>query len=419
MNANLFPRVLQGQKDAQPVEGLRRLLKTARGRSVNFILVAANVALTVLLLQIVTVGVANGAFSASVSLIGFFLAGNLLGITSCGQLLGMSRLNQFLLPQRIPWAPSTYNHSPMAGNLVEHAITSLLQIIAASGGFLAIPAILSSLGFFMVGSWLGITTYGQLYELTRLNHPLLRQLLRRAPGTYHHSLMVANLAEQAAERIGADGLLARVGAYYHDVGKMVHPNLFVENQLDGKNGHDRLDPRTSAQSIISHVNDGLDLAKEYHLPHAVRAFIPEHQGTGLVKHFYHQARKQANTPARVEEADFRYSGPKPQIRETAIVMLADSCEAAVRAALPPSTGEIEKIVQRITDDKLISGELDECGLTGGDLDQIRQAFVEMLHGVLHPRIQYPQEVAQEPASGSLAVLPMPWSVAVTPSARPS
>jgi putative nucleotidyltransferase with HDIG domain len=408
--------VFHSQKGAQPAEGLRRLLKTARGHSVNFILVAAYVALTVLLLQIVTVGVASGAFSASLSLIGFFLAGNLLGITSYGQLLGLARLNQFLLRQLLLRAPGTYHHSPAVGNLPEHVITSLLQLIAASvasGGFLAIPAILSSLGFFLAGSLLGIRTYMQLHELARLNQPLLRQLLRRAPGTYHHSLMVANLAEQAAERIGADGLLARVGAYYHDVGKIVRPNLFIENQLDGKNGHNRLDPRASAQIIISHVNDGLDLAKEYHLPCAVRAFIPEHQGTGLVKYFYHQAGEQADAPAFVDESDFRYPGPKPQSRETAIVMLADSCEAAVRAAHPPSTGEINKIVQRITDDKLISGELDECGLTGRDLDQIRNAFVEMLHGVFHPRIQYPQEVTREPASGSLAALPMPRSVAVT------
>jgi putative nucleotidyltransferase with HDIG domain len=416
MNTNLFPRVFHSQKDTQPAEGLRRVLKMARGHSVNFILVAAYVALTALLLQIVIVGITSGAFSARLSTIGLFLAGNLLGITSYGQLLGLARLNQPLLQQLLRRVPGTYHHSPIVGNLAEHVLTSLLQLMGtsvASGVFLAVPAILSSLGFFLVGSWLGIRTYGQLHELARLNQPLLQQLLRQAPGTYHHSLMVANLAEQAAERIGADGLLARVGAYYHDVGKLVRPNFFVENQLDGNNGHDRLDPRTSAQIIISHVNDGLDLAEEYHLPRAVRAFIPEHQGTGLVKYFYHQACKQADTPARVDEADFRYRGPKPQSRETAIVMLADSCEAAVRAAHPSSSGEIDKIVQRITDDKLISGELDECGLTGRDLDQICQAFVEMLRGVFHPRIQYPQEVKREPASGGLAAVRMPRSVEAT------
>jgi putative nucleotidyltransferase with HDIG domain len=416
MNTNLFPRVFHSQKDTQPAEGLRRVLKMARGYSVNSILVAAYVALTMLLLQIVTAGVASGAFSAGLSLIGFFLAGNLLGIAFYGQLLELAWQNQFLWRQLSVRTPGTYHHNPMAGNMAEQGITSLLQLIGAgvaSGVFLAVPAIPSSIGLFLTGSWLGIRTYGQLHELARLNQPLLQQLLRRAPGTYHHSLMVANLAEQAAERIGADGLLARVGAYYHDVGKLVRPNFFVENQLDGNNGHDRLDPRTSAQIIISHVNDGLDLAKEYHLPRAVQAFIPEHQGTGLVKYFYHQACKQADTPACVDEADFRYAGPKPQSRETAIVMLADSCEAAVRAAHPSSNGEIDKIVQRITDDKLISGELDECGLTGRDLDQICQAFVEMLRGVFHPRIQYPQEVKREPASGGLAALPMPQAVAVT------
>jgi putative nucleotidyltransferase with HDIG domain len=219
--------------------------------------------------------------------------------------------------------------------------------------------------------------------------------------------MVANLAEQAAERIGANALLTRVGAYYHDVGKMVRPDFFVENQLDGVNGHDRLDPRTSAQIIISHVNDGLDLANKYRLPGAVRAFIPEHQGTGLVKYFYHQARQQADSSAFVDEADFRYPGPKPQSKETALVMLADSCEAAMRAAHPTSTREIDQLVQRIIDDKLTSGELDECGLTTLDLDQIRRAFGEMLRGIFHPRIQYPAEMKGQLASNSPAALRMP------------
>jgi putative nucleotidyltransferase with HDIG domain len=292
----------------------------------------------------------------------------------------------------------------------------LLQLIAAGIANGAFSASLTLIGFFLAGNLLGITTSLQLQELARPTQPLLRQLLLRAPGTYHHSLMVSNLAEQAAERIGANALLTRVGAYYHDVGKMVRPYFFVENQMDGINVQNRLDPRTSAQIISSHVKDGLDLAKKYRLPRDVRAFIPEHQGQGLIKYFYHQALEQADDPDQVDVADFRYPGPKPQSKETAIVMLADSCEAAVRAARPTSNEEIDKIVRRIINDKLTDGELDECDLTTRDLDQIRNAFVEMLHGVFHPRIKYPKDVKEELASSTPAALPVPQSVPATTSA---
>jgi putative nucleotidyltransferase with HDIG domain len=286
----------------------------------------------------------------------------------------------------------------------------LVQLVAVAVANGILSASLTLIGFFLAGTLLGITTSLQLQELARPTQPLLRQLLLRAPGTYHHSLMVSNLAEQAAERVGADALLTRVGAYYHDVGKTVRPHFFVENQMDGINVQNRLDPRTSAQIIISHVKDGLDLAKKNGLPRDVRAFIPEHQGTGLIKYFYHQALEQADDPSLVDEDDFRYPGPKPQSRETAILMLADSCEAAVRAANPGSVEEIDKIVRRIVTEKLTNGELDECDLTTRDLDQIRSAFVEMLHGVFHPRVKYPEEVKEELASSGRPPLPLPESI---------
>jgi putative nucleotidyltransferase with HDIG domain len=286
----------------------------------------------------------------------------------------------------------------------------LLQLIGAGATNGAFSASLTLIGFFLVGNFLGITTSLQLLELARPTQPLLRQLLLRAPGTYHHSLMVSNMAEQAAEQIGADALLTRVGAYYHDVGKIMRPYFFVENQMNGINVQDRLDPRTSAQIIISHVKDGLDLAKKYRLPRDVRAFIPEHQGIGLIKYFYHQALEQADDPSQVDEADFRYPGPRPQSKETAIVMLADSCEAAVRAAHPTSVEEIDKIARRIVNDKLTNGDLDECDLTTRDLDQIRSAFVKILQGVFHPRVKYPEEVKEELARNSQAALPSPQSV---------
>jgi putative nucleotidyltransferase with HDIG domain len=256
---------------------------------------------------------------------------------------------------------------------------------------------------------MGITTSLQLQDLARPTQPLLRQLLLRAPGTYHHSLIVSNLAEQAAERVGADALLARVGAYYHDIGKAVRPYFFVENQLEGVNVQDRLDPRISAQIIISHVQDGIDLARKHRLPRDVRVFIPEHQGTGLIKYFYHQALEQGGDPDEVNEADFRYPGPKPQSKETGIVMLADSSEAAVRAERPTSVDEIDRIVRRIIADKLTSGELDECDLTMRDLDRCRAAFVEILQGIFHPRTKYPGQTVEELAPASQAALQAPQS----------
>jgi len=266
------------------------------------------------------------------------------------------------------------------------------QLIATGLANGVLSASLTLIIFFVVSSTLGITTSLQLLDLARPTQPLLRLLLLRAPGTYHHSLVVSNLAEQAAERVGANALLSRVGAYYHDVGKAVRPYFFVENQMRGPNIQDRLDPYTSAQLIINHVKDGLEMARKYRLPQDICAFIVEHQGTSLTKYFYHKAVDHAGDPAQVNAEEFRYPGPKPQSRETAIVMLADSCEAAVRASDPNSVEEIDKIVHRIIMDKVTSGELDECELTMHDLNLIRSTFTQMLKGVYHPRLKYPEEV---------------------------
>jgi putative nucleotidyltransferase with HDIG domain len=337
----------------------------------------------------------------------YAVMGGLVGIFSLGP---VERVNRLL------WSGVYVALTNMAivlifrlpgGELDSMGLVQLLGAGVANGAF---SASLILIGFFLVGNFLGITTSLQLLDLARPTQPLLRQLLLRAPGTYHHSLMVSNMAEQAAEQIGADALLTRVGAYYHDVGKIMRPYFFVENQMNGINVQDRLDPRTSAQIIISHVRDGIDLAKKYRLPRDVRAFIPEHQGRGLIKYFYHQALEQADDPSQVDEADFRYPGPRPQSKETAIVMLADSCEAAVRAAHPNSVEEIDKIARRIINDKLTNGDLDECDLTTRDLDQIRSAFVKILQGVFHPRIKYPEEVKEKLARSSPAALPSPQSV---------
>lgn len=252
---------------------------------------------------------------------------------------------------------------------------------------------LALIGLISVSRLMGITTTMQLIDLARPTHPLLRQLLLKAPGTYHHSLMVSNLSEQAAERIGADAMLVRVMAYYHDIGKMQRPYFFVENQPQGVNVHEKLDPQVSAQIIISHVTDGLELAKKYRLPSIIQDGISQHHGTSLVKFFYYQAVKDANeTGQKINETDFHYPGPRPQNKENGILMLADVTESVVRAFKPGSTEEIDEIVQKIIAEKLETGQLNQCDLTIADLYKVREAFVDMLQGVHHPRIKYPDPV---------------------------
>jgi len=268
------------------------------------------------------------------------------------------------------------------GNLL---ITGLTGIV--NGG---LSASLALGGLFLIGPLFDITTTMRLIELSRPDHPLLQRLLREAPATYHHSLMVANLAEQAAERIGADALLTRVGAYYHDVGKISRPYFFTENQAKGVNPHDRLDAYTSVEVIIDHVKDGLELARRYRLPRRVRAFIPEHHGTKWVSFFYNKAVQLAGDAALVDESDFRHHGPKPQSRETALVMLADGCEAAVRSMRPTSAEEVAEIVNRIIDQLVADGQLGECDLTLRDLHIIRETFISSLKGAFHPRVKYPE-----------------------------
>ncbi|MBN1977387.1 MAG: HDIG domain-containing protein [Anaerolineae bacterium] len=257
----------------------------------------------------------------------------------------------------------------------------------ANGG---ISASLALGGLFLIGPLFDIVTTMRLIELSRPDHPLLQQLLREAPATYHHSLMVASLAEQAAERIGADALLTRVGSYYHDVGKITRPYFFAENQLEGVNPHDRLDPRTSAEVIVSHVKDGVDMARRYRLPRRVRDFVPEHHGTSWVSFLYDKAVQLAGDTASIDADDFRYQGPKPQSKETALVMLADGCEAAVRAMRPTSAEEVEEIVSRVFFDRISDSQLSECDLTLRDVESAREAFISALKGVFHPRIQYPR-----------------------------
>ena len=237
-----------------------------------------------------------------------------------------------------------------AGNTDASSMLTLLASAIANG---SIATSLSFGGLFILGNLGEITTTIQLQELARPTHPLQQLLLEKAPGTYHHTRMVANLAEHAAEHLGADALLVRVGALYHDIGKSEQPYMFVENQRDGVNVHDKLDPRTSAEIIMQHVKEGVTLARRYRLPGRVRDFIPEHHGTMRASFLYQRAVQQAGgDAAQVNEKDFRYPGPKPQSKETALVMLADGCEAATRAIRPSSTQEIDDIVRKIISDRV-------------------------------------------------------------------
>ena len=245
--------------------------------------------------------------------------------------------------------------------------------------------------YYLLGQLFGVTTSLQLLEISRPNHPLLRQLLLKAPGTYHHTLIVSNMAEEAAVAIGADSLLTRVGSYYHDIGKIIRPYFFIENNTDGENPHDRIDPYTSARIIISHVSDGVDLAKKYRLPPGIIDFIKEHHGTTRVEYFYHKAVQMKNDPSEVDESAFRYAGPKPHTSETAILMLADSCEATVRAMHPQTSEEMLELIRSVISRRLMSGQLDNSPLTLRDLTLISEAFVRVLQGIHHPRVKYPGE----------------------------
>ncbi|MHB9031659.1 MAG: HD family phosphohydrolase [Anaerolineae bacterium] len=279
--------------------------------------------------------------------------------------------------------------------------TGLVQLLLCGAGNAVLSTSMTFVGFAFIGRVFGIATSLQLLELARPTHPLLRQLVVDAPGTYHHSIIISNMAERAAVVIGADSLLARVGSYYHDIGKILRPYFFAENQGDGENPHDHLDPKTSAEIILAHVSDGVELARKYALPDKIVDFIPEHHGTTLVAYFYRLAVQQSESDY-VDETAFRYRGPKPQSKETAIVMLADSIEAIVRANHPNSQTEVERLIRQIINDRLVSGQLDECELTLRDLDKIRHAFAGVLLGVFHPRITYPdrakhnQPVVAEP-----------------------
>ncbi|MBN1285219.1 MAG: HDIG domain-containing protein [Anaerolineae bacterium] len=312
----------------------------------------------------------------------FFTAGTLAGVAHAGVILAFGLTNSAINPD----------------------VFALLTRIGLGlmNGVLSAAAALTVL--FVLGSAFNVTTGLLLSELSRPDNPLLQRLMREAPGTYQHSLMVANLGEAAAEVVGANMLLVRVGALYHDIGKMYNPTMFAENHAYGdKNVHAGLSPRESAQAIIRHVVEGEKMARKARLPVLVRNFILEHHGTTKPAIFWHQAVEEAGgDESALDPADFSYPGPKPQSRETAIVMIADGCESAMRAVRPSGEEEITALVNKIISHKMSAEQFDECDLTLHDLDLVRDTIVSSLKGVFHPRPQYPDdETAQAPEAARL------------------
>jgi len=235
-----------------------------------------------------------------------------------------------------------------------------------------------------------ITTDFSLLELSSLNHPLLKRLSVQAPGTYHHSIIVGNLAESAAQTLGANPLLARVGSYYHDIGKVEKSEYFAENQIAGKNPHEKLTPRMSALILSNHVKKGIELSEKYKLPTAIKDIIMQHQGTTIMPIFYRKA-KEKNESGEVHESDYRYPGPRPQTREAAIVMLADVVEAATRSLKAPTHNRLKNIIDELIDERFKEGQLDDSPLTLRDLEKIKESFLTILSGTFHTRVEYPDK----------------------------
>jgi cyclic-di-AMP phosphodiesterase PgpH len=254
---------------------------------------------------------------------------------------------------------------------------------AAGSGIIA-------MGFVPVFEWFtGITTDQTLLEWADPNRSLLRRLSLEAPGSYAHTINVANLGELAANAIGANGLLCRVGLYYHDVGKLLKPHYFVENQPEGRNPHDKLKPGVSAAIVREHIGEGVKLAKEEKLPEVVKDFITEHHGTQLISYFFSRAKEEEEGEDEVDEAAFRYPGPKPRSKETAIAMMADSIESATRVLQDPTPERVRNLVDGIIDSKMQDGQLDECPLTLQEIAALKEAFVGVLSSIYHHRIDYP------------------------------
>jgi cyclic-di-AMP phosphodiesterase PgpH len=268
------------------------------------------------------------------------------------------------------------------------------QALRSAGWCLAAGFLVSGCLPFIEAAF-GAVTDISLLELGDVSHPILQELVRRAPGTYNHSITVASIGETAADAIGANGLLVRVGAYFHDIGKMLKPHYFVENMTGGENRHEHLAPAMSTLIIIGHVKDGADLARQHNLPQPLVDFIEQHHGTTLVEYFFHEAARQAEEQpdhrTDAEESHFRYPGPKPQSREAAVLMIADAVEGASRSLSEPTPSRIERLVHEIALKRLLDGQFDDCGLTMTQLSRIEESLTKSLTAMYHGRVKYPEQ----------------------------
>ena len=363
-------------------------LPTAAIAMLLAVLLDASLATIVMAFVAVIAGAVNGA---SLELATFTFLGGLAGILAVRrgdrlQVFLQAAVAVFLVNGLVVTVFSLLGARDLRG------ILELWFASAASGAGSGIAAVGS---FAVLGSVFGILTVFQLLELANPSQPLLRRLLVETPGTYHHSLMVGNLAERAAEAIGADPLVTRVAAYYHDIGKLANPLAFIENQAGGENIHDQLEPEVSAGILKQHVADGIDLAYRARLPKALIAYIPQHHGTAIMSYFWARAKELTGPGGTVDERKFRHAGPKPQTREAALIMLADGVEASVRSLSARDEPAIRAMVTRIIDERTSDGQFDECDLTMRDLERIRGAFVEQLLGMYHTRVAYPQNTVVE------------------------
>ncbi len=268
---------------------------------------------------------------------------------------------------------------PVGVNVAWGAGNALISVVIASG---LLP---------IMENLFGITTNIRLLELGDFNQPLLKRLMLEAPGSYHHSLMVGNLAENACERIEANALLARVGAYYHDIGKLKNPQYFVENQLHMKDSHKNLKPNISALILKRHVKDGLALAEEYKIDRVVRDMVAEHHGKTLIEYFYKKVTEEDLGEDVLDEKEYRYPGPRPKSKESGVLMLADSAEAACRALAEPTYSRISAVVTKVINNKFIDGQLNNCDLTLASLEVIQESFINTLAAIYHSRIEYPED----------------------------
>ncbi len=270
----------------------------------------------------------------------------------------------------------------------------LLRLAVWQGMLAILSGLLMTALLPFVEALMDVQTDISLLELGDVAHPLLQELVRRAPGTYNHSINVASIAQAAADRIGANGLLVRVGAYFHDIGKMLKPQYFIENQSDRGNRHETLLPAMSTLIIIAHVKDGADLARQHHLPQSVIDFIMQHHGTTLVEFFFDRANRQSEADpdaAEVDEGSFRYPGPKPQTKEAAVLMLADAVEGASRTLHDPAPSRIENLVKEMALKRLLDGQFDECGITLKELHLVQESIVKSLIAMYHGRVKYPDQ----------------------------